>query len=139
MQVLFSKIFLARSVPVSKAAKSTTQACRQATQSAGLSYKRKSAGGSTKVPPARILYAFFHTAGVSSISIGYSSRRPASISNIRIYLVTGCIKPKLQVGPTLERPGPMLLNVQATEVNTVSRSRFSKSVIAITDTENSSM
>ena len=54
-------------------------------------------------------------------------------------MVTGCMNPKLQVGPTLERPGPMLLNVHATEVNTVSRSRFSKRVIASTDTENSSM
>ena len=61
------------------------------------------------------------------------------MSNMRIYLVTGFMMLKLQVGPTLERPGPMLLKVHATEVNTVSRSKSSNIVIAITDRENRSM
>ena len=35
------------------------------------------------------------------------------MSNIRIYLLTGLKIPRLQVGPTLESPGPMLFKVAA--------------------------
>ena len=95
-----------------------------------LSPRRKSVGKAPekrrriapKAPPSQYHQPFFQTAGVTSMSMGYSSRRPASISNMRIYLVTGCMILKLQVGPTLERPGPMLLKVQATDVKMVSRS-----------------
>ena len=53
--------------------------------------------------------------------MGYSSSLPASISNIRTYLDAREKWPKFAVGPTAERPGPMLLNVAATEVKIVSR------------------
>ena len=41
------------------------------------------------------------------------------MSNIRIYLLTGLKIPKLQVGPTLESPGPMLFKVAAIAVKFV--------------------
>ena len=53
------------------------------------------------------------------MSSGNSSRRPANISNIRTYFEKLLKKPKFPVGPTSERPGPMLLIVAATEVNDV--------------------
>ena len=56
------------------------------------------------------------------MSSGNSSRRPASISNIRIYLEKVLKNAKLHVGPTMFNPGPMLLIVAATEVNVVVRS-----------------
>ncbi len=53
------------------------------------------------------------------MSIGNSSRRPANISNISTYLLKFEKKPKFLVGPTIDRPGPMLLMVAATAVKLV--------------------
>ena len=56
------------------------------------------------------------------MSSGNSSSLPASMSNISIYLEKLLKKPKLHVGPTRERPGPILLNVAATAVKLVVKS-----------------
>ena len=55
-------------------------------------------------------------------SNGKSSSRPASMSNIRTYLVNPVSPPKFLVGPTSERPGPILLRHDATAVKLVTRS-----------------
>ena len=59
-------------------------------------------------------------------SSGNNSSLPASISNIRTYLAKGEKKAKFAEGPTISRPGPILLMVAATAVNPVIRSVLSK-------------
>ena len=56
------------------------------------------------------------------MSIGNSSRRPASISKISTIFDSGDINPKFAVGPTSSSPGPMLFIVATTDVNVVIRS-----------------
>lgn len=69
------------------------------------------------------------------MSNGKSSSLPANISIINTYLekIEKCAK--FCVGPTSERPGPMLLIVAATEVKFVVKSLFSNE-IRRTDTAN---
>ena len=71
-------------------------------------------------------YYFFQVAGWKSINIGKISSLPASISNIRIYLEKTEKDAKLPVGPTISRPGPILLSVAATEVKVVVKSNPSR-------------
>ena len=52
------------------------------------------------------------------------------MSNIRIYLLNGLKIPKLQVGPTFESPGPMLLKVAATAVKFDTKSKLSRLTIS---------
>lgn len=51
--------------------------------------------------------------------MGNSSKRPASISNIRTYLEKLEKMEKFCVGPTISKPGPILFNVAATAVKLV--------------------
>ena len=60
---------------------------------------------------------------------GNISRRPASISNMNTSLDSDENQPKLHVGPTRLKPGPMLLMVAATDDNVVTRSSHSKDTI----------
>ena len=69
------------------------------------------------------------------MSSGNSSSLPASMSNISIYLEKLLKKPKLHVGPTRERPGPILLNVAATAVKLVVKSKFSTEISSIETTK----
>ncbi len=68
----------------------------------------------------------FQIAGWNNISSGNNSKRPASISNIITSLEKSLKNPKLQSGPTIESPGPILLIVAATAVKFVTRSCPSK-------------
>ena len=70
----------------------------------------------------------FQTAGWNNISSGNNSKRPASISNIITSLEKLLKNPKLQSGPTMESPGPILLIVAATAVKFVTRSCPSKDI-----------
>ena len=81
-----------------------------------------------------VCYSLIQVRGANRSSIGNSSRRPASMSNIRIYLLMGLKIPKLQVGPTLESPGPMLFKVAAIAVKFVVRSKLSM-LMSSRDTE----
>ena len=65
---------------------------------------------------------FLQLLGVMISSIGSSSRRPASISNIKVSFDTSEKNAKLHVGPTLLKPGPMLLSVASTAVKLVVKS-----------------
>ena len=56
------------------------------------------------------------------MSMGKSSSLPISMSKIKTHLEKSVKKEKFAVGPTIERPGPTLLNVVATAVNEVVRS-----------------
>ena len=63
-------------------------------------------------------YSFFiHIDGANIISIGIHSSLPSSISRLSVYLERFESSEKLQVGPTLIRPGPILLKQVVTEVN----------------------
>ena len=68
---------------------------------------------------------FFHVAGAKSSSIGISSRRPASISNVSTSFEGIEKKPKFAAGPTSPRPGPTLFIAADTAVNFVVKSQFS--------------
>ena len=71
-------------------------------------------------------YIFFdQILGLNSKSMGKSSSLPISISNERTIFEKLPKNPKFCEGPTIESPGPMLLIVAATEVNTVVVSWFS--------------
>ena len=56
--------------------------------------------------------------------MGNSSRRPASISKISTHLLKSVMCAKDAVGPTRERPGPMLLMVAATAVKVDEAAKF---------------
>ena len=60
------------------------------------------------------------------MSIGKSSSRPASISNINTYLEKFEKNEKFCEGPASDKPGPILLIVAATAVKLVTRSYSSK-------------
>ena len=51
--------------------------------------------------------------------MGKSSSLPTSISNIKTNFVKSVKNPKFSIGPTIERPGPILLIVATTEVKQV--------------------
>ena len=57
---------------------------------------------------------------------GNNSKRPANMSKIMTNFEKSLKCPKLAVGPTISKPGPMLLSVAATAVNKVIKSLFSK-------------
>ena len=61
--------------------------------------------------------------GENSISMGNSSRRPASMSKIRASLERRLRLPKFPAGPTRPRPGPMLFKHAATAVKAEVKSR----------------
>ena len=75
-------------------------------------------------------YIFFQVDGENNNSIGNSSRRPASISNISTNLDKIEKPPKLQVGPTAPSPGPMLFKVAATAVKFDVKSKLSRLTIS---------
>ena len=58
--------------------------------------------------------------------MGKSSSLPASISKISTIFEIGDKNPKFDVGPTISRPGPILLRQDATDVKFVTRSLLSK-------------
>jgi hypothetical protein len=64
--------------------------------------------------------------GMKSNNIGNNSSLPASILKQSTSLERGEYAPKFLVGPTSERPGPMLLRVAATAVKFVSNPKLSK-------------
>ena len=64
----------------------------------------------------------------NNISNGKISRRPASISKVRISFENQENMPKFPVGPTSSRPGPILLKVAATAVKFVIRLKSSKAI-----------
>ena len=57
--------------------------------------------------------------------MGNNSKRPASISNISTYLENVEYMEKLQVGPTISSPGPILFRVAAIAVKLVVKSKLS--------------
>ena len=61
---------------------------------------------------------------MNNSSSGNSSRRPASMSKIRTSLEKSENMEKFPLGPTRERPGPMLLSVAATAEKLVIRSKL---------------
>ncbi len=73
-----------------------------------------------------IFYLLFQVMGENSTTMGRSSRRPASISNIRTYFDKRENMPKLDAGPTMDRPGPILLIVAAIAVKFVVKSKLSR-------------
>ena len=73
--------------------------------------------------------------GANSRSIGKTSRRPASISNIITHFDMAEKPEKLPVGPTAPSPGPMLLKVAATAVKFVVKSKLSRLTITVERTK----
>ena len=69
-------------------------------------------------------------------SNGNNSRRPANMSNIRIYFEKSEYRSKFLVGPTSARPGPMFPTVEATAVKFVSRSRLSTLITRVDNANN---
>ena len=67
--------------------------------------------------------------GASIIIIGIHSSLPRSISTLRVIFERSERCAKLQVGPTLASPGPMLLKQVVTEVNEVVKSRLFRDII----------
>ena len=59
---------------------------------------------------------------------GKISKRPAIIAKEKTHLEKSLNAAKLPFGPTAPSPGPMLLNVAATELKVVVKSRFSKEI-----------
>ena len=82
-----------------------------------------------------IYLLFFQLEGMNKINMGNSSRRPASISNIRTNLLKCEKNPKFCVGPTSSSPGPILFNVATTAVKLVVKS-FSSAPISRTEINN---
>ena len=74
------------------------------------------------------LDAFLYTDGVNNSSIGQISKRPISIFSERIILERGENMLKLPAGPTISRPGPMLLIHAITAVTVTSVLKPSKTV-----------
>lgn len=62
--------------------------------------------------------------------MGNSSKRPASISNIRTYFEKLEKTEKFCVGPTISKPGPMLFSVAATAVKLVVKLKLSILIIS---------
>lgn len=63
-------------------------------------------------------------------SMGKSSSRPASMSNISTHLDRGLNNAKFWVGPTSSSPGPILFRVASTAVKFVVRSYSSRLTIS---------
>lgn len=76
----------------------------------------------------------FHVYGLSNTSIGNNSKRPASISNIKTNFENTENIPKFPVGPTNSSPGPILFNVATTAVKFVIKSKLSKAIAAVDNT-----
>ena len=57
--------------------------------------------------------------GAKRVIIGKSSSLPVSIAREKMNLLKGENDEKFPVGPTILSPGPILLNVAATDVNAV--------------------
>lgn len=69
--------------------------------------------------------------GTKIINIGYNSNLPKSIAKINVILDIAEKPPKFPIGPTISRPGPILLNVAATAAKFVTKSNLSKDKINI--------
>ena len=68
---------------------------------------------------------FFQVSFLKRIRRGKISSLPANISKISTHLEKWENNPKFCVGPTISRPGPILLKVAATAVKFVVRSKLS--------------
>ena len=73
-------------------------------------------------------------AGWKVIRSGKSSKRPASMSKMKTHLDRSVKCPKFWVGPTRERPGPMLFMVVVTAVKFVIKSFSSREMRRIETT-----
>lgn len=69
--------------------------------------------------------------GWNMIKSGNNSNRPASISKINTHLDKSVKCAKFCVGPTMDKPGPMLFIVAITEVKLVTKSFSSNATIRI--------
>lgn len=77
-----------------------------------------------------LLHQFLrHAFGINNNNIGYISNLPANMSSISTIFDNTENCAKLPVGPTTLSPGPILLNVAATDVKLVTASKLSKLII----------